>query len=211
MFYEYKIYSSKINFLINTILFPLKMLIPQPIIKKIPGLLTNHEIRIKLVCKEIIGKVLDIGCGENQLVNIYKNSGGQGIGVDVFDWGNVDLLVENTSKLPFKKHSFDTVTFVASLNHIPNRTEVLREALRVIKPKGIVILTNLTPFISFIWHKWAFWDKDQHERGMKEGELWGFKHYELIQLISKSGFRLVKHKSFSYGLNNLYIIKPSGN
>ena len=81
------------------------MLIPQPIIsEKIPGLLTNHEIRIKVVQLEIKGYLIDIGCGENHLVNFYKDQGGKGIGVDVYDWGNVDMIVENTAKLPFKKY-----------------------------------------------------------------------------------------------------------
>jgi ubiquinone/menaquinone biosynthesis C-methylase UbiE len=35
--------------------------------------------------------------------------------------GSVDYVVENSAKLPFDDASFDTVTIIAALNHIPNR------------------------------------------------------------------------------------------
>lgn len=73
---------------------------------------------------------------------------------------------------------------MASLNHIPNREAVLREAHRLLSRGGRLVVTNLTPRLSRIWHFGAFWDKDQHERGMEEGEVWGFTHEELVELLA---------------------------
>lgn len=49
------------------------------------------EWRIRTVIPHIKGRLLDIGCGTNQLVKTYK---GEGVGVDVYQWGYVDLIVE---------------------------------------------------------------------------------------------------------------------
>lgn len=198
--------SNKALGFLNDLLLPLKLIIPQTIIARIPGLTTNYEIRLSHVHKRVKGRLLDIGCGTNQLVQNYRASGGTGTGVDVYGWPGVDMVLENTAKLPFETASIDTVTFVACLNHIPNRDDVLLEARRVLKPSGRIVLTNLTPFISWIWHKWAFWDDDQHERGMEEGEVWGFSSAEMAALFSKAGFKVDEASSFSWGLNQLYVL-----
>jgi hypothetical protein len=70
-------------------------------------------------------------------------------------------------------------------------------------------LTNLRPFVSRLWHAWAFWDKDQHERGMKDGETWGFTPGELSELLSRCGWRVVERRSFSWGLNELWLCAPA--
>lgn len=193
--------------LLNEFLFPLKMIIPQPVIARIPGLSTNEDVRFEMVMREVRGKLLDIGCGENRFVLGYRTAGGEGIGVDVHPWKNVDSVIPDTSQLPFDNGSFDTVTFIASLNHIPCREKVLKEAYRVLAPGGRVVITMLTPGISRIWHAYAFWDKDQHERGMKEGEVWGMTKKDVEMMLREAKFVMEKHRRFSWGLNNIYVGK----
>ena len=199
------------NEVANEILLPLKLIIPQPIIAKVPGLTTNQEIRIEKVlhCFTAAKRCLDIGCGDNQLIKMHRARGGEGIGVDVYDWGDVDVVVEDTSQLDFPDKSFDCICFVSCLNHIPNREEVLRESHRLLRDDGIILATMLSPFLSLVWHKYAFWDKDQHERGMEEGEVYGFTDEVFRQLFSKTGFSIAVKRKFSLGLNNLYIAKKA--
>lgn len=160
--------------------------------------------RINVVLPLISGRLLDIGCGYNLLVRKYGN----GIGVDVFDWGDVDLVVEDTSKLPFDDAEFDTITIIAALNHIPNREEVLKECNRLLRPGGKLIITMLTPRISRLWHKLRKkWDEDQRLRGMKENEVYGFTRAEMKRLLTDAGFEIVKIKGFMLCLNSLYIAK----
>ena len=163
--------------------------------------------RIKIVLPYLEGSLLDIGCGTNKLVRSYS---GKGVGTDVYQWGDVDVLVEDTAKLPFDEKTFDTITFVATLNHIPNRTEVLLEAKRVLKDSGKLIVTMIPPKISRVWH-WIRkpWDPDQSERGMKEGEVYGFTENELSELLSEAGFEITFKKKFMLGINNLTIAKKS--
>ena len=159
--------------------------------------------RIKIVLPYLEGSLLDIGCGTNKLVRSYS---GKGIGTDVYQWGDVDVLVDDTAKLPFDEKTFDTITFVATLNHIPNRTEVLLEAKRVLKDSGKLIVTMIPPKISRVWHGIRKpWDPDQSERGMKEGEVYGFTENELSELLSEAGFEITFKKKFMLGINNLTI------
>jgi len=72
--------------------------------------------RVRMVLPHIRGRLLDIGCGTNLLVRPYD---GEGIGVDVYQWGDVDLVVEDSAKLPFESGEFDTVTIISAINHIP--------------------------------------------------------------------------------------------
>ncbi|MBF0353673.1 MAG: methyltransferase domain-containing protein [Alphaproteobacteria bacterium] len=199
---ERKIYDSWLSYALNQLTFPLRQLVPQPVIASIPGLKTNKQVRTQVVLSEVRGRLLDIGCGNNQLVRAYS---GPGTGVDVHPWPGIDLLVEDTAHLPFPEASFDTITFVACLNHIPNREDVLQEARRLLTPGGRVVITNLPPTLSRLWHWWAFWDPDQHERGMGKGEEWGFTKDELCALLVKAGFDVALQAPFNWGLLDLFV------
>lgn len=165
-----------------------------------------EQQRIKAVWPYLNGYILDIGCGMNNLVRHYGN----GVGVDVYDWGDVDFVVENTAQLPFRDGEFNLVTILAALNHIPNRDEVLIECHRVLADDGLLILTMIPPVISSFWHKIRKpWDVDQNERGMKEREVYGFTSKQMITLISEGGFELESSKRFMCGINTVYVCKKS--
>lgn len=163
-----------------------------------------EEFRINKVLPFIEGNLLDIGCGNNMLTKTY----GKGTGVDVHDWGSVDIIVEDTSKIPLDNESFDTATIIAALNHIPNREDVIKECHRLLKNEGKMIITMIPPTISTIWHVLRKpWDVDQTERGMKEGEVYGMTKKEIISLFENNGFKLVLNKGFMLKINQLYVFK----
>src|SRR5262245_20073699 len=93
------------------------------------GFTTLEEERINEVLPLVQGRLLDIGAGQNMLVKRYGN----GFGVDIFDWKSGVLVLDDCAHLPFPDSTFDTVTLIACLNHIPNRHEVLAEAFRVLR------------------------------------------------------------------------------
>jgi SAM-dependent methyltransferase len=158
--------------------------------------------RVKAVLPHVHGRLLDLGCGSNRLVRHYSN----GVGVDVHPWPGADLVVDDTAALQWDSHSFDTITILAALNHIPNRAAVLDECRRVLRPGGRVVVTMLTPRTSLVWH-WlrGSWDADQRERGMRAGEVYGFTSRELVALFERSGFALLARQRFMLGVNCLYI------
>ena len=160
--------------------------------------------RIAAVLELLNGKILDIGCQYNHLVGNYGN----GVGVDIYPWAGIDVLIEDSSKLPFKDESFDTVTIIAALNHIPNRKACIRDVHRVLKNDGVLIITMITPTVSKIWHKVIYrWDEDQHERGMIAGEVWGFTKKEMVELFTKNKFTIVSINPFMLGFNTIYIFR----
>jgi ubiquinone/menaquinone biosynthesis C-methylase UbiE len=168
--------------------------------------------RRDIVLEHVKGKLLDVGCGENRLVREYGN----GVGVDVIDWGDVDLVVESSACLSFPDASFDTISFVACLNHIPERKEALQEARRLLRDEGILLVTMIPPFVSAVWHRLVHrWDPDQSHREHQGGEIWGFTAKAMTSLLEKSGFTLVARERFIAGLNSLYIavkgpVRPAG-
>ena len=158
--------------------------------------------RVKAVLPHVRGRLLDLGCGSNKLVRHYSN----GVGVDVHPWPGADVVVSDTATLQWDAASFDTVTIIAALNHIPNRMAVLKECHRVLRPGGRVVITMLTPRTSHLWH-WlrGSWDADQRERGMQPGEVYGFTSKELIAMFDHAGFQLLAQERFMLGLNCLYV------
>jgi ubiquinone/menaquinone biosynthesis C-methylase UbiE len=159
--------------------------------------------RIATVLPYLSGRVLDVGCGTNELLRAYQ---GEGIGIDVHPWDGVDLIVENSARIPFEDNSFDTVSCVAALNHIPNREEFLLEAYRLIRPGGALVITMIPPRISRVWHfLQSPWDSDQKERGIKPGEVYGISLQEMRSLLRAAGFLIAREKGFMLGINRIYV------
>ena len=178
---------------------PLRMiLLPDKISRKL-GLTSLQDERIRAVMPLLTGKLLDIGAGDNLLVNIY----GYGTGIDVFDFGGGAMIVEDTRQLPFDDESFETITFLACLNHIPYRQEVLNEALRLLKPGGKVIATMISPLLGTIGHK-IWWYSEEKHRGMADGEEMGIGRDDMIRLLENAGFTNIQEQSFLYHMNHLY-------
>ncbi len=162
--------------------------------------------RVRAVLPHIRGRLLDLGCGSNKLVRRYTN----GVGIDVYPWPGADFIVRNTASLDYEAHSFDTVTIIAALNHIPDREAVLRECRRVLRPDGRLVITMLTPITSRLWH-WLRkpWDADQRERGMRPGEVYGFSPADIIEMFDRCGFVLSSQERFMLGLNRVYVFRPA--
>lgn len=163
------------------------------------GFTSLQAERLGAVLPEIRGRLLDIGAGDNTLARIYGN----GEGVDVYDFGGGSMIVEDTRNLPFEDETFDTVTFMACLNHIPYRQEVLCEAFRLLKPGGKVVATMISPLLGTVGHA-IWWYSEEKERGTAEGEVMGISHNDMMHLLSEAGFRGIKRTTFLYGMNRLY-------
>lgn len=157
--------------------------------------------RRRKVLPHIRGRLLDVGCGFNNLVRCYS---GQGIGVDVFPWPGIDVRIGDAARLPFGSETFDTVTIIAALNHIPNREAALREVHRVLRPGGRLVLTMIGPLTGVIAH--LLFRQDEHVRGgMVEGERQGLRHRDVRRALAAAGFSLTHAQSFQLGLNRVYV------
>lgn len=109
-------------------------------------------------------KILDLGCGNGRLAELFKEKNIEYFGVD-----NSERLIEIAKKkyprgkfqvaeafnLPFPDNFFDKVFSLAVLHHIPSyeyRAKFLEEVKRVLKPEGILILT-----VWYLWLKKTIW------------------------------------------------------
>jgi SAM-dependent methyltransferase len=163
-----------------------------------------ERARVVKVLPFVRGRLLDLGCGFNNLVSLY----GAGVGVDVHPWPGVDVLVRNSALLPFPTCAFDTVTIVAALNHIPNRRHVLLEVQRVLADDGRLILTMIGPLTGRIAH--ALFAKDERTRGgLTEGERMGMTRQEVESLLRATGFVVQELVPFEFHLNWVYIAEKA--
>jgi SAM-dependent methyltransferase len=167
------------------------------------GLVPLDDERVIQALKHAKGRVLDIGCGANNFVRSYGN----GVGVDVYPWEGCDQVVEDAADLPFEDESFDTVSFLACLNHIPNRAAALAEAYRVLRPGGLLLMTMIPPR----WGQFIHWlrfrnDPDHQARDIDhDHELLGMHSTHVRSLLKDAGFEIRSQKAFVYRINTIYV------
>lgn len=98
-------------------------------------------------------KVLDLGCGNGRLLQLLKDMDIEYFGIDNSEelirlakqeYPNNNFRVADALNLPFPDNYFDKVYGIAIFHHIPSeelRLRFLEEVKRVLKPKGILIMT----------------------------------------------------------------------
>lgn len=119
------------------------------------------------------GKLLDIGCGTGQVLEMARKRGFELYGIDPSE-GMLDIarqtypelkaarLVQTTAdKLPFNDASFDCAIASGSMAYVPNMAETASEIARILKPGGVLRIIEhthpvkknlMTPFIYFFTH-----------------------------------------------------------
>ncbi len=182
------------------------------------GLSCQASERFDYAAREVRGYCLDVGCGQhNRFLKEYCGNDGQGINVFAYEGLTADNIVPDLTHLPFADATFDSVTFIANLNHCPepHRDAELRETWRVLKPGGNVIVTMGHPVAELLVHKlvWAYdklfktrCDMDT-ERGMHQDEDYYLLDGEILDRLGRAGFRDVRKKHFltQWGLNHLFV------
>jgi predicted SAM-dependent methyltransferase len=98
---------------------------------------------------------------------------------------------------------------LAVLEHIPREEQVQlsKEFYHYLEAKGRVIITVPSSFVDHIL--WVL-SKLRLVDGMSLGEHYGFKANETPALFNLEQFKLIKHKKFQLGLNNLFVFEKIG-
>lgn len=182
------------------------------------GLSSLRTERFDYVAREVRGRCLDVGCGRyNTFVREFLV--GNGVGIDVFRYEGLaeEQIVTDISRFPFEDVAFDSVTFIACLNHVPRslRDVELAEAHRCLRSGGNIIVTMGHPVAEILVHKliWVYdrlfatnYDADS-ERGMDPEEAYYLSTGEIIERLERAGFSGVRRKLFAtqWGLNRLFV------
>lgn len=110
-------------------------------------------------------KILDLGCGNGRLWELFQERAVDYYGVDVSErlieiaksrYPEAKFQVADALNLPFPDNFFDKIFSIAVLHHIPSkelRLQFLKEAKRVLKPNGLLILT-----VWDLWQRKTAWE-----------------------------------------------------
>jgi SAM-dependent methyltransferase len=182
------------------------------------GLTSLREERMELVAKYSTGRVLDIGCGKDNLFIRNWIAHPDSVGIDVYSYDGVEQVHQDMTKLPYPDGSFDTVTLIAVGGHIPQNVRVAEfaEITRVLKPGGTLLMTEGEPVTQTVGHLWRHFSyaligkKDMDsERGMEEDEQYCMPYEEILGYLNTSPLKFERQIKFMWGLNNIYIAKKS--
>lgn len=131
------------------------------------GLLENFltkkraEIAKRLISNTQRNKILDVGCGYYPyfLLNSgFKEKYGVDSSINLKRIKGKNLFLQKINvekgKLPFRNNFFDVVTMLAVFEHINNKkiNFILREIRRVLKKRGIFIITTPAPWADWLIH-----------------------------------------------------------
>jgi len=149
----------------------------------------NYEISKKYIKNK---KILDIGCWTGQFIQLAQKQTRNVYGIDPNKeatqyaqktYPSARFYNGSVEKLPFKKNTFDVVTFLEVIEHIPkrNETKALKEIARVLKKDGLLVIS--TPYnnpLSILLDPAFF--------------LMGHRHYsqkQMTTLMKSNGFQIV--------------------
>ena len=118
------------------------------ITQRIPSKLGNRaELIFSQVKSHLTGHhVLDLGCGDGKVGSLISKQGREVVLADVYENGGISNLglpfvqIKQAGNVPFDDSLFDTTLLLTVLHHSDNPLEVLREAKRVTKDKGRVLV-----------------------------------------------------------------------
>lgn len=149
--------------------------------------------------------VLDYGCGTALFYPRIKkrNKKASYTGIDLSKemldaarkkHKGIELIEADAEKLPLPKESFDLVIGRGILHHLPNPEKGLKEVGRVLKKKGIVVISDTTtnPILS-IFRKIAYKRTGHFSKTHK-----AFKRKKLLNLFEKNGLRVLKTEGWGY-------------
>ncbi len=137
-------------------------------------------------------KIIDIGCGSGGTTVFFKKYGGvvglekNPVAVGLAKKRGLCVVQSGAQALPFPDQSFDLALLLDVLYHknITHKEKVIKEAKRVLKPDGFLLITDSA--FSFLW--------GTHDRLLEGNKR--FTIPELSSLLTKDG--LILKSSYLY-------------
>jgi demethylmenaquinone methyltransferase/2-methoxy-6-polyprenyl-1,4-benzoquinol methylase len=174
--------------------------------------------------KEVEGakNLLDVGTGTGEVL-LQADLKAIRVGIDLSlsmlevarrKCPDCSFLLADAENMPFKNSSFDAITLSLVYRHLYNRDQFLKEAQRVLKPEGRLVILDinkfwLTPLLVFFMKfpvkplglilfgrdKWEFFIHSLENSLSEE---------ELKRELESNGFKVIKTQKRLYGI--VYIV-----
>ena len=148
-------------------------ILQRPIRDKVEKLLRNvGDMSLKRRANKIIDgldlkpedKIVDVGCGDGFFLYLLSHltvklnltgsdSDKRILTIAKKNLGKkrIRLVYEDATNMPFPKNNFDKAIMTEVLEHIEDDKKALREVYRILKPKGILIITVPSYNFPFLW------------------------------------------------------------
>jgi SAM-dependent methyltransferase len=119
------------------------------------------------------GRLLDVGCGNGAFIAGMANLGWDVAGVEPDRAAveaakrrfGLEVMWSSFEEAQFPSDSFDVITMSHVIEHVPDPVRFLREAKRVLKPRGrvVVVTPNTLSFGRRLFRgSWLGWDPPRH-------------------------------------------------
>jgi 2-polyprenyl-3-methyl-5-hydroxy-6-metoxy-1,4-benzoquinol methylase len=156
-------------------------------------------------------RVLDVGCFDGALFEALGERLVEGLGLDPLLEREIRgprwrLVRGRLPGAPESAGPFDAVTLLAVLEHVPESDlpGLAAEIRRLLVPGGRLVLTVPEPAVDRVL---AVLAGLRLIDGMSLEEHHGFEAARTRSLFEGAGLRLVVHRRFQLGLNNLYVFE----
>jgi len=107
------------------------------------SVLYRRLVLYPLLCQHLKGRTLDIGCGVGDMLAFRPNTVGTDVNPKTVAYcleRGLAAFAMNANRLPFRDHEFDSAVLDNVLEHISDPRPLLREAARILKPAGVLLV-----------------------------------------------------------------------
>ncbi|MBA3705484.1 MAG: class I SAM-dependent methyltransferase [Bacteroidetes bacterium] len=140
------------------------------------------------------GKILDIGCGTGEFLNIFKRAKWDTLGIEPDENARkmaiekYDLMIKSELEIKdLEDETFDVISMWHVLEHVPKLHERIEDLKRLIKPNGIIIVAvpNHASLDAKIYAQyWAAYDLPRH--------LYHFSSNDIEAIFKKHGLTVFR-------------------
>lgn len=173
--------------------------------------------RLAMVKPFVEGDVLDIGCGPGEVLRLTDVVVGRYCGIDC----SAEVVAANRRQFPEHQFlvadvdedrfeidgSFDRILMIALVEHVYNLKHLFKQACRLLKPDGKIIITTPTPFGNDVVHRCGA-RLGLFSRFAADDHICVFNRKRFQILAGDFDLRIEKYRTFEFGCNQFVVLSP---